>query len=267
MTTALVPVADLERMAIAIASSKLFGAQSKEQALALMLVAQAEGLHPATAARDYHIIQGRPAMKADAMLARYLNSGGKIEWHDHTDDKVSATFSHPQGGSLKVDWDMARAKKAGLGAKDNWAKYPRQMLRARVISEGVRATNPAVAVGVYTVEETQDFDAPRKRKEIDITPPAGEDKDITLDIPDSAAPQVPPSQASATASAPAPAEAADPFITPDQAIALEAALRENKRDKERLLRSVSKQYGTTITRLSQIKSEDYADAMKYAEAK
>jgi hypothetical protein len=92
------------------------------------------------------------------MLARYLNSGGKVEWHEHTDSKVAATFSHPQGGTLKIDWDMERAKKAGLGGKDNWTKYPRQMLRARVISEGVRATNPAVAVGVYTVEETQDFE-------------------------------------------------------------------------------------------------------------
>ena len=60
----LIPVSDLDRMATAMVGSKLFGLTTKEQALALMLVAQAEGLHPATAARDYHIIQGRPALKA-----------------------------------------------------------------------------------------------------------------------------------------------------------------------------------------------------------
>lgn len=156
--TALIPVESLDRMAAAVAQSKLFGVTNKEQALALMLVAQAEGLHPATAARDYHIIQGRPALKADAMLARYLNSGGKVEWKEHTDTKVSAVFSHPQGGTLPVEWDMDRAKKAGLSGKDMWAKYPRQMLRARVISEGIRATNPAVAVGVYTPEEVHDME-------------------------------------------------------------------------------------------------------------
>ena len=156
-------------MAQAVAASKLFGMQTKEQALALMLVAQAEGLHPATAARDYHIIQGRPAMKADAMLARYLTSGGKVEWHEHTDAKVAATFAHPAGGTLKIDWDMERAKKAGLGGKDMWAKYPRQMLRARVISEGIRATNPAVATGIYTPEEVQDMEPRRRvRKEKDM---------------------------------------------------------------------------------------------------
>ena len=163
MSTALVPIADLDRMAAAVVASKLFGMATKEQALALMLVAQAEGLHPATAARDYHIIQGRPALKADAMLGRYLNSGGKVEWHEHTDAKVSATFSHPAGGALKIEWDMARARQAGLGEKPTWKQYPRQMLRARVISEGVRATNPAVAIGIYTPEEVQEFGNPKEK--------------------------------------------------------------------------------------------------------
>ena len=167
MSTALIPVGDLEKMAHALAASKLFGLTTPEQALALMLVAQAEGLHPATAARDYHIIQGRPALKADAMLARYLSSGGKVEWHEHTDSKVEATFAHPSGGTLKIAWDMARAKAAGLGGKDMWSKYPRQMLRARVISEGIRATNPAIATGIYTPEEVIDMEPEKshKRKE------------------------------------------------------------------------------------------------------
>lgn len=173
-STDLIPVQSLERMAAALANSKLFGITNVDQALALMLVAQAEGLHPATAARDYHIIQGRPALKADAMLARYLNSGGKVEWHEHTDLKVTATFTHPAGGALKIEWDMERAKKAGLGGKDMWAKYPRQMLRARVISEGIRATNPAVAVGVYTPEEVHDMDdqKPARRSRSPSSPSA-----------------------------------------------------------------------------------------------
>ena len=171
MSTALVPIDALERMAQAISASKLFGLATPDQALALMLVAQAEGLHPATAARDYHIIQNRPSLKADAMLARYLGSGGKVEWLAHTDTKVEATFSHPAGGTLTIAWDMERAKKAGLGGKDMWTKYPRQMLRARVISEGIRATNPAVATGIYTPEEIMDMDpAPKARKEKEINP-------------------------------------------------------------------------------------------------
>jgi hypothetical protein len=140
--------------------------KTPDQALALMIVATAEGRHPGSVAADYHIIQGRASLKADSMLARFQQSGGRVEWHDHTNEKVSATFTHPAGGSLRIDWDMARAKAAGLGGKDNWRSYPRQMLRARVISEGVRATFPAVLNGMYTPEEVQEFDAPRPARSV-----------------------------------------------------------------------------------------------------
>jgi hypothetical protein len=156
-----VALGDMQVMASAIVKSGLFGMKTPDQALALMIVATAEGRHPGSVASDYHIIQGRASLKADSMLARFQQSGGRVEWHDHTNEKVSATFSHPAGGSLRIDWDMARAKAAGLGGKDNWRSYPRQMLRARVISEGVRATFPAVLNGMYTPEEVGEFDAPR----------------------------------------------------------------------------------------------------------
>lgn len=153
-----ITVSDIEKMAIAIASSKLFGVTTKEQAMSLMLIAQAEGTHPALAARDYHIIQGRPALKADAMMARFQQAGGRVEWRELTDERVCATFSHPSGGSVTIDWDMKRAKDAQIGGKDMWKKFPRQMLRARVISEGIRTVFPGVVIGVYTPEEVQDFE-------------------------------------------------------------------------------------------------------------
>jgi hypothetical protein len=159
MSGAIVPVGEIERMARAVAESKLFGVKSPEQATALMLVAQAEGMHPAIAARDYHVVQGRPALKADAMLARFQQAGGKVRWTAYTDTRVSGVFSHPSGGEVEVDWTIAQAKSAGLTGKDVWRQYPRAMLRARVISEGIRTVFPGVAVGVYTVEEVQDFDA------------------------------------------------------------------------------------------------------------
>jgi hypothetical protein len=167
-----VALGDMQVMANAFAKSGLLGMKTPEQALTLMIVAVAEGRHPGSVANDYHIIQGRASLKADSMLARFQQSGGRVEWHDHTNEKVSATFSHPAGGSLRIDWDMARAKAAGLGGKDNWKSYPRQMLRARVISEGVRATFPAVLNGMYTPEEVGEFDAPRPTRsvKVEVTP-------------------------------------------------------------------------------------------------
>ena len=165
MSTQLVPVGDIERMALAVAKSGLFGLKTPEQAMALMLVAQAEGLHPASAARDYHIIQGQPALRSDAMLARFQAAGGSVQWVDYTDERVTGIFSHPAGGKIEITWDMTRAKQAGLGGKDNWRKFPRQMLAARCISEGVKRVYPGVAVGTYTPEEVQDFE-PRPEREI-----------------------------------------------------------------------------------------------------
>lgn len=162
------PVSDLERMARAFAASKLFGVQNPEQALALCLVAQAEGRHPASAAQDYHIISGRPAKKADAMLRDFLSAGGKVEWHTLDDTQADATFSHPSGGSARIDWTMERAKAAGIN-NPMWKKYPRQMLRSRVVSEGVRTVCPGATSGMYVPEEVQDIvheQGPR-----DVTPP------------------------------------------------------------------------------------------------
>jgi len=151
------PIEAIERMGQYIAKSGFFGVKTPEQAIALMLIAQAEGRHPASAAQDYHVIQNRPALKADTMLARFQQAGGVVQWEEYTDTRVAATFSHLQGGKVTVDWDMDRAKRAGLGSKDNWKNYPRAMLRARVISEGIRTVYPAVLGGMYTPEEVSDM--------------------------------------------------------------------------------------------------------------
>ena len=173
MSTALVALGEMDRMADAIARSGLFGMKTKDQALALMIVAQAENRHPGSVATEYHIIQGRPALKADAMLARFQQAGGVVEWQEYTDTKVSGLFSHSVNSPkpVLIEWTFAQATKAGLTGKDNWKNYPRAMLRARVVSEGVRTVYPAVCVGVYTPEEVQDFEpaeAPRGRKAKDM---------------------------------------------------------------------------------------------------
>jgi len=170
MANELVPFGDIERMAVAVAKSGLFGIKTAEQGVALMLIAQAEGLHPAIAARDYHVIQGRPALKADAMLARFQSAGGRVNWVSYTDDEVTGKFSHPQGGEVSISWTIDMAKNAGLAGKDNWKNFPRAMLRARCISEGIRTVFPGCVVGTYTPEEVQDFDTSHKPHQKDMGP-------------------------------------------------------------------------------------------------
>ena len=165
----IVPYQDIEKMAVAVAKSGLFNVKTPEEAMALMLVAQAEGSHPAIAARDYHVIQGRPALKADAMMARFQQAGGKVEWTEYTDERVTGVFSHPAGGSLSVTWTIEMGKSIGLVKPGSgWHKYPRAMLRARCISEGIRSVYPGCVAGVYTPEEVQDMEPAKPAQEVDM---------------------------------------------------------------------------------------------------
>ncbi len=157
-STTLVSMSDLERMAAAFAKSAMFGAKTPDQALALLLLAQAEGVHPAIAMRDFDVIQGKPSKKSEAMHRAFLAAGGTVEWHKYADDGAEATFSHPQGGSIRLSWDAERAKKAGLSSKEMYSKFARQMYGARVISEGVRKVYPAATSGLYVPEEVRTFE-------------------------------------------------------------------------------------------------------------
>ena len=198
MTTALIPMQDMERMAQAFAKSALFGAKNPEQCLALMLLAHAEGVHPAIAMRDFDVIQGRPAKKAEAMLRSFLAAGGSVEWHSMTDDLADATFSHAQGGKARITWDMARAKKAGLASKDNYQKYQRQMLANRTISEGCRRIYPAATSGMYEPGEVREIARQEKnmgKAEIVTEAPQPEERSAGGSTPSQAADSPPAADA------------------------------------------------------------------------
>jgi len=157
----IIPVSDMTVMADSIVKSGFYGFKTKEQVMAVMLVAQAENKHPASVVQEYDIIQGKPALKSQAILARFQLSGGSVQWDVVTPKAVKGTFKHPQGGSLTVEWTIEMAKQAGIYREGSgWSKYPEDMLRARVISRAVRSIYPACILGHYATEEVMDFDSP-----------------------------------------------------------------------------------------------------------
>jgi hypothetical protein len=113
------------------------------------------------------------------MQRDFLLAGGKVQWHELSDTAVEATFSHPQGGEARIRWDAARCIQAGLiGGMHK--KYPRQMLRSRVVSEGVRTVWPVATSGMYAPEEAAEIRR-EEREPIDVTPAAPADLDADLD--------------------------------------------------------------------------------------
>lgn len=156
---------DMSKMADAFAKGNLFNVKTKEAALSLLMIAQAEGIHPALAVMEYDIIEGKPARKAERLLARFQMSGGKVEWIKLSNTEVEAKFSHPQGSTATISWTIADAARIKYYTKDgwkslsekyNWKSYPRAMLRSRVISEGVRTSFPGASLVTLTSEEAVD---------------------------------------------------------------------------------------------------------------
>ncbi|PJF38503.1 MAG: hypothetical protein CUN55_17100, partial [Phototrophicales bacterium] len=150
-------VNDIWKMAEIVSRSRMYDA-TPEQMFTLMMLAQASGRHPFKGLERYHIIHGRPAKKTNAMLSDFLAFGGSLKWIKYEDDICAAEFAY-KDNKIVVEWTIERAKKAGLlGRKASlWSIYPRQMLKARVISEGITATFPEVMEGLYTPEEAQDI--------------------------------------------------------------------------------------------------------------
>lgn len=156
------PLAAVKQLGEMIATSGLFGCTKIEQGQVLALQCLAERKPPLELAKTYHLIEGKLSMRSDAMLAKFQMSGGRVEWQTRTDKEVAAVFSH-NGNKLPFTVRLEDFVANGVATtrdgklKDNWRKFPRQMLTARVISEAVRLLAPEIVFGVYTPEEVQDF--------------------------------------------------------------------------------------------------------------
>lgn len=145
---------DAERAAKAMASSGYFkDAAQAAQAVVKILAGQEMGFGPFASMNGIHIIQGRPSVSANLMAAAVKRSGRyNYRVTEMTDKRCSIAFfeaGQQIGESIFTDDD---AKKAGT---QNMGKFPRNMLFARAMSNGVRWYCPDVFSGsaVYTPEE------------------------------------------------------------------------------------------------------------------
>src|SRR3954470_15176805 len=124
------------------------------QALAIMLTGREIGVPPMMALRMIHVIDGKPGMSAELMLARFKRAGGKFEWVA-TDARIATISMCPPGSSrwTPFTFTIEEAKAAEVTGKANWKKYPAAMLRARVATLAVRAVAPEVSAGFYDADE------------------------------------------------------------------------------------------------------------------
>jgi hypothetical protein len=155
------PIQAIQVMGEMIAGSGMFGCTKTEQGMVLAMQCLAEGKAPLELAKTYHIIEGKLSMRADAMLGGYLSRGGKVKWTERSDKRVAAIWTC-DGNDLEIAITFDEMVKNGVAGpankiKQNWQRFPRQMLTARCISEAVRLLMPQIVSGIYTPEEVIDF--------------------------------------------------------------------------------------------------------------
>ena len=148
---------DLKRVATMMQLSGYFQDAGDVAKAGVKILAGLEyGIGPFAAMQGIHIIKGRPALSANLMAAavkRHPRYGYRVR--EHSAEVCKIEFFE-DGESLGVEsFTMAEAKAAGLHQerdkqknqwrdKHNWKTYPKNMLFARCLSNGVRFHCPDV---------------------------------------------------------------------------------------------------------------------------
>ena len=166
---AMVPVGrmiDLSIIQAAQAIAPLAGMYmlTPEQATLAMLKGYELGLGLIASLDLIYVIQTRrglrPALSTQGINALIQRSGVLCEFkvEDTADDKgpVGCTVRMTRadsGFTYEVSFTLKDAERAELLSKDNWKKWPAEMLRARAISTCGRIVCPDVLAGLYLADE------------------------------------------------------------------------------------------------------------------
>lgn len=149
--------------------------RSPESVLTAILYGRELGFSPIRALNSITVINGKPALEAQALKSLAIAHGGRIktvEWSD-----TVCTLECTRGDwtdSATYTWQDAT--RAGLVSKDNWKRMPKAMLYARAVSILVRNMFADILGGLYSREEMADETMVERPKVTKIMPmPDGDD--------------------------------------------------------------------------------------------
>jgi hypothetical protein len=149
------------RIAKALALSKRFpDARTADEAFAKILVGRDLGLSPTQALTGLHIVEGKPQIAA-VTLAGFVRKSARYDYaiEEHTAESCTILFwvDGDEGG--RSTFTIEEARTAGLVKdKSNWAKWPKNMLFARAMSNGVKWFCPDLMGGVPIYTEADVFE-------------------------------------------------------------------------------------------------------------
>ena len=122
--------------------------------LAAMFAGQDYGWNPMTAMRLMNVIEGKAALKPEAVLGLARKAGHHVEFEIHPDEVTVKGKRADTGDEAMASFSMADAARAGLSHKDVWKKYPEDMMMWRAVAKLGRRLFPDLMLGAsYTSEE------------------------------------------------------------------------------------------------------------------
>ena len=116
------------------------------------------GLKPLQAMQNIAVINGRPSLWGDAVIALARNSSA-CEYIIETQTATEATCRVKRRGEPEQvrTFSMSDAKAAGLAGKQGpWTQYPKRMMQMRARAFAIRDVFPDVLKGLPVAEEVMD---------------------------------------------------------------------------------------------------------------
>lgn len=150
-------VNDIMVMAKTFAESGMFtDAKAMGQAFVKIQAGQEIGIPPFAAMSGIHIIQGKPTLGA-GLIASAVKGSGKYDYKVLKLDDKNCSIDFLQGGVEVIGNSSFSIEDAKKAQTKNIDKFPKNMLFARAISNGVKWFCPDVFAGpVYVPEEMPD---------------------------------------------------------------------------------------------------------------
>lgn len=132
--------------------------KTAEQAVAIMLTGRELDIPAMAALRSIDVIQGKPTVSPQLMLALVNRSGQLEEFSLSFDGETVAlaaycTMKRQGRPAHTCRFSITDAKSLGLASKANWQQQPRVMLQWRAVAACCRVVFPDVILGLYTSEE------------------------------------------------------------------------------------------------------------------
>lgn len=141
--------------------------QNKPQdTLVAMMMGAELGLNPIQALQNIAVINGKPSIYGDAMLALVQNHqafGGIKEHYDEQSMTATCTVWRKGGEKHTVTFSKADAEKAGLWGKAGpWTQYPKRMQTFRARGFALRDQFADALAGLISREEAEDMPPERE---------------------------------------------------------------------------------------------------------